>query len=73
MQIEAYPGKPIKLVITPLNELNCTTVDKIQILGSSYYNICAGNNITDSVVRKVIIIITIMIQCITIFLNSTEF
>ena len=58
MQIEAYPGKPIKLVITPLNELNCTTVDKIQILGSSYYNICAGN-ITDSVVRKVTIIITI--------------
>ena len=48
----------MKLVITPLNELNCTTVDKIQILGSSYYNICAGN-ITDSVVRKVTIIITI--------------
>ena len=59
MQIEAYPGEPIKLVITPLNELNCTTVDKIQTLGSSYYNICAGNNITDSVVRKVTIIITI--------------
>ena len=58
MQIAAYPGEPIRLMIMPFNELNCATADKIQILGTSYYNICAGN-ITDGVVRKVTIIITI--------------
>ena len=52
IQIEAYPGKPIKLVITPLNELNCATTDKIQILESSHYNICA-DNMMDDAVRKV--------------------
>ena len=58
MQIAAYPGEPIRLMIMPFNELNCATSDKIQILGTSYYNICA-ENITGSVVRKVTIIITI--------------
>ena len=59
MQIAAYPGKPIRLVIMPFNELNCATSDKIQILGTSHYNICGEGNTTDGVVRKVTIIITI--------------
>ena len=59
MQIAAYPGEPIRLVIMPFNELNCATSDKIQILGTSHYNICGEDNTTDGVVRKVTIIITI--------------